>query len=175
MKAYAGKYKISGLGIVVEYKLEDGVLIFSVEGQPDAEIKPESDSVFNYPDLEASVKFLDDESGKVINAVHSQGGGEFELIPIEPYDPSVEELEAFTGKFYSKELETFYTLEIKDSTLMLLIRNTKEITLSPLEENSFKGDVFFISEMEFLRDDSGQVNAFKVSNGRTRNIHFKKI
>ena len=81
----------------------------------------------------------------------------------------------FEGKYLSKELETFYSLEVRDSTLMVLIRNTEEIKLSPLDEDSFNGDAFFLTKMDFLRDENGQVKSFTVSNGRTRGILFEKI
>ncbi|MCK5137959.1 MAG: beta-lactamase family protein [Bacteroidales bacterium] len=174
LKAYAGKYKLANLGVVLEYNLKEGVLISSVEGQPDIVMIPESDSVFGYKGVEASVKFNLNNDGKAINAVHSQGGTDYELIPFAPYEPTIDELKALEGRFFCEELETYYTLELQDSTMMLHIKNTKEIKLSPIEENTFKGDVFFISELVILKDDGGEVKAFTVSNGRTRGIYFEK-
>ena len=53
-------------------------------------------------------------------------------------------------------------------------RNLKDITFSPIENDTFKGDVFFMNEVAFIRDPNGEVNAFSVSNGRTKGIYFKK-
>ena len=105
--------------------------------------------------------------------VHS-GGQKFELERVAPYEPTVEELQAFTGKYFSKELETFYTVELHDTTLTLLIRNTEEIELSALKEDNYKGDIYFIGELVFQRDNTGQVNGFTAANGRTRGIVFEK-
>lgn len=175
LEAYAGGYKVAAIGIVLEYTLEDGVLVFSSEGQSNAVMTPKSNAVFAYSGVEATVEFNMDEDGQVTQAVHSQGGTDYILEPVAPYDPSPEQLEAFEGKFLSKELETFYTIEVRDSTLMLLIRNSAEIELSPLAEDSFKGNVFFISVLDFMRDENGKVNAFTVSNGRTRDIFFERF
>ena len=175
LENYAGKYKISAFGMVLEFTLKDGVLIFSAEGQPDAKMIPKSNTLFAYTGVEATVEFTTDETGKVIQAVHSQGGNKFILEPIAPYDPTQEELKALEGKYLSKELETFYTLEVRDSTLLVLIKNTKEIKLSPLDKDSYKGDVFFISEIKFIRDESGVVDGFTVSNGRTKGILFERF
>jgi CubicO group peptidase (beta-lactamase class C family) len=175
LKAYEGKYKLAAIGMVFKYTLQDGKLIFSAEGQPELEMIPQSDSVFKYKGVEATVKFRLDSKGKVVNAIHYQGGQQLELLPVAPYEPSPEELEAYGGKYYSDELETFYTLQVKDSTLTLHIRNTKDIKLTPVEKDSFRGDVYFIGTMEFQRDDQGNVTGFTVSNGRTRGIRFERI
>lgn len=175
LMAYAGKYKIANLGLVIEFNLKEGILISSMEGQPDITMIPESDAVFVYKGVEASVKFNLDNDGKVINAVHSQGGTDYELIPFAPYEPTIDELKAYEGRYFCEELETFYALELQDSTLILHIKNTKEIKLSPIEEDTFKGDIFFISEVMFLKNEDGNVKAFTVSNGRTKGIYFEKI
>lgn len=39
---------------------------------------------------------------------------------------------ALVDVFFSDELQTFYVLEVKDSTLTLLIRNTEDIKLNPV-------------------------------------------
>ena len=92
-----------------------------------------------------------------------------------PYEPSVEELKEFEGRYYSNELQTFYTLEVKDSTLMLMIGDTEDIGLDPVDEDNFTGDFFFIGQMNFMRNDRGEVTGFTVSNGPTRGIRFERI
>ncbi len=123
--------------------------------------------------VEASVEFTLDENGKVTGAVHSQGGTDYEMSPLSPYKPLVEELKPYEGRYFSPELEVFYTLEIQDTTLVLKIRNTPDIELSAIEEDVYKGDVFFIGELQFMRDQRGAVNGFEVSNGRTKGIRFE--
>ena len=174
LQTYAGKYLLAGMGAVLEYEVVDGRLRMSTEGQPEIYLDPLSESEFTYEGVEASVEFLRNDQGEVSGAVHTQGGQKFELERVPPYEPTVEELQALTGKFFSKELETFYTLEMRDTTLTLLIRNTKEIELSALKEDNFKGDIYFIGELVFQRDASGQVTGFTAANGRTRGIWFEK-
>jgi len=55
------------------------------------------------------------------------------------------------------------------------IRNTPDIKLSAIEEDVHQGDVFFIGEVKFIRDEKGNVGSFTVSNGRTRGIRFDRI
>ncbi len=175
LQAYAGEYLVPGMGAKLEFKLVDGVLKLSMEGQPEAYLIPLSTSEFRYEGIVATIEFKTDEQGEVTGAVHSQGGQKFQLERVAPYEATVEELQALTGKFFSKELETFYTLEVRDTTLVLLIRNTKEIELSAVKEDTYKGDIYFIGELLFQRDKSGQVTGFSAANGRTRGIVFEKF
>jgi len=174
LEAYAGEYLLSAMGIKLEYKLDNGVLIFSTEGQPNASLIPLSTTEFRYEGVDATIEFKTDGQEEVTGAVHSQGGQKFELERLAPYMATIEDLQELTGTFYSKELATFYTLEVRDTTLVLLIRNTKEIELSSLKEDSYKGDIYFIGEVVFQRDTRGHVNGIYVSNGRTRGIEFVK-
>ena len=174
LEAYAGEYLLTGMGVKLTYEVVDGRLKMSMEGQPEVYLNPLSETEFKYEDVEATIAFKSNEQKEVIGAVHSQGGQKYELERVAPYAPTVEELQALTGKFFSKELETFYTLEVRDTTLFLLIRNTKEIELSAVKEDNYKGDIFFIGELVFQRDNSGQVIGFTAANGRTRGIEFVK-
>jgi len=174
LQSFAGKYILSAMGAELVYEVVDGRLKMSMEGQPEIFLDPISQTEFSYDGVEATIEFLRNEQGEVSGAVHSQGGQKFELERVAPYDPTLEELQALTGKYFSKELETFYTLELRDTTLTLLIRNTEEIELSALKEDSYKGNIYFIGELVFQRDDRGQVTGFTAANGRTRGIVFEK-
>ena len=174
LATYAGKYKVTSLGVVFEFSLQDGKLIFSMEGQPDMELLPRSDSVFDFKGVDATVTFQLDDDGKANHAHFTQGSAELELLRLAPYEPVLADLEALEGSYFSKELETFYTLEVKDTVLTLLIKNTDDIGLKPMEEDVFQGDVFFIGELAFVRDPTGNIQGFTVSNGRTKGIYFKK-
>ena len=172
LEAYAGEYLLRGMGMKLSYEVVEGRLRMSMEGQPEVFLTPLSETEFKYEDVEATIEFKSNEQGEVSGAVHSQGGQKFELQRVAPYSPTVEELQALSGKYFSRELETFYTLEVRDTTLMLLIRNTKEIKLSAVKEDLFKGDIFFIGELAFQRDQNGQLTGFTAANGRTRGIGF---
>jgi len=175
LRAYEGKYKAASIGIIMQYTFREGKLIFSAEGQPDLELVPRSESVFDYQGVEATVRFNLDSRGKVVDAVHTQAGTMYHLVPMETHEYSADELKSFEGRYYSEELGTFYTLEVKNGTLTLLIRNTEDIELKPMDTDSFSGDAFFISEVNFLRDTGGIITGFMVSNGRTRGIWFGRI
>lgn len=174
LQDYAGKYLLTGMGLEIEFKLVDGELKANIEGQPEATMIPLSQSEFRYEDSDASIEFIRKEEAEVTGAVHSQGGQQFQLERVAPYKATLEDLQELTGKYFSPELETFYTLEMQDTTLMLLIRNTDEIELSAIAKDKYKGNIYFIGELVFQRDEQGQLTGFSASNGRTKGIRFEK-
>ena len=174
LEAYAGKYLITSMGFELEYKLRDGQLYISIEGQPEDKLVPQSDSVFIIPDADVSIEFNVDGQGKVSSVVLSQGGADYEMFPYEPFKPEPSELKAYEGRYFSPELDMIYTLEARDTTLLLKLRNTKDVELSAIEVDSYRGDVFFISQVDFQRDGAGKVTSFTVSNGRTKGVRFEK-
>jgi hypothetical protein len=96
------------------------------------------------------------------------------MFPYEPFKPEPSELKAYEGRYFSPELDMIYTLEARDTTLLLKLRNTKDVELSAIEKDSYRGDVFFISQVDFQRDGAGKVASFTVSNGRTKGVRFEK-
>lgn len=174
MEKYVGKYKAEAIGLIIEYKLEEGELIAYPVGQSSLKLTPTAEHVFKYNTIEATVTFNLDANNESKTAIHVQGGSDIELIRIPDFDPSLEELELYTGKYYCDELETFYTLKVKDSSLIAEHRNLKDIKLSATENDTFSGDIYFMSEVAFKKDQNGNVEAFTVSNGRTKGIYFSK-
>lgn len=171
LETYAGKYKFEGASFTIEYKLEDGQLVAYPMGQESRPIHASNDTTFDYDGIEASIIFHVSENGEVNSATHIQGGKN-KLNKLEPYDPSLEDLQAFVGKYYSEELETFYNLEIEEDQLIARHVNMKAIKLEPVEADQFAGSVFFFGEVKFARDAQQQVTGFQVSNGRTSGMAF---
>jgi hypothetical protein len=81
-------------------------------------------------------------------------------------------LSDFTGRFYSPELETFYTLDIKNDTLVAHHQRHNDMKLSPYKKDGFSTG--FLGNLEFIRNAKGAVIAMKASNGRVRNLVFNK-
>ena len=175
LQSYAGDYVLKGIGFVLTFSFKDDVLKLTTEGQPETRMIPLSQTNFEYDGIPASIEFTIDEQGKVIGAVHTQGGNEIECERVPPYDPGPDVLLEYQGRYLSKELETFYTLELRDTTLVVLIRNTEPVKLDALKVDLYKGDVFFLNEVKFQRNEAGAVTGFEASNGRTKGIRFERF
>jgi CubicO group peptidase (beta-lactamase class C family) len=174
LTTYVGKFKLESLGMIMEYSLEEGSLMSKVSGQSDLNLTAITDSTFTYNGIEATALFKKDATGIVNRVIHTQGGQDYELERLPSYEANLDELTEYSGKYFSEELETFYTIKLKDSTLIAVLRNFEDIELSTAEKDNFSADVFFIQEMVFKRNGQGTINGFEISNGRTKGVSFEK-
>jgi hypothetical protein len=69
---FAGRYDYRGAILTVTR--EDNRLFAQLNGQPRFEIYPKSTNTFFWKVVEAQVTFVKDDNGKVIKAIHQQGG-----------------------------------------------------------------------------------------------------
>jgi CubicO group peptidase (beta-lactamase class C family) len=88
-----------------------------------------------------------------------------------PFDPSSVELADYTGKFYSPELETLYTFEVVNDTLVSHHQRHDDMKLRALKPDVF--GVNILGDLAFYREN-GKVAGFRASNGRVRNLKFIK-
>jgi len=174
LEKYVGKYKSESVSMIIEYKLEDGVLVAYPSGQSSLNLVPTSENAFDYSGIEASVVFESDDNGDYNLSTHTQGGTDLEFKRMAPFNSTFESLGDYTGRYFSEELETFYSLTVKDSMLTAMHRNMEDITLFPTAWDVFDGDVNFIGEVAFKRDAKGDVYALTISNGRTQGILFER-
>jgi CubicO group peptidase (beta-lactamase class C family) len=94
--------------------------------------------------------------------------------PEVPFDPKQVKLTEYTGKFYSSELETFYELELKNDTLIAHHSRHDDFRLTPTKTDGFRSDVWWMGDIEFIRDAAKRVTGMKASNGRVVNLKFVK-
>jgi CubicO group peptidase (beta-lactamase class C family) len=89
-----------------------------------------------------------------------------------PFDPKTVVLADFTGRYYSDELETRYTFDIRNDTLTSHHQRHNDFKLQATAADTFSME--FLGTLAFTRDAKGKVNGFKASNGRVRNLVFRK-
>jgi CubicO group peptidase (beta-lactamase class C family) len=171
LEAIAGAWMISG-ALRIEYTVEDGKLFAQATNQPKFELSPTSDSTFSFVGVPAAVTFHWESDGTVSRATHHQG-------PDSPMERSVEEdwdeerLAEYTGRYYSEELETFYTLRLDEGKLHASSRRVESFPVNHVTEETFAGAWFF-AQMEFYRDPVGHISGFTVGNGRTTGVWFQR-
>jgi CubicO group peptidase (beta-lactamase class C family) len=79
---YVGKYDY-GQGRLMAITREQTRLYAQLPGQPRFEIFPKADGEFFWKAVRAEVAFVQDAAGKVVKAVHRQGGGTLEAPRVE--------------------------------------------------------------------------------------------
>lgn len=83
----------------------------------------------------------------------------------------------FTGKYYSPELETIYTIALKDETLKLIHVHHGEADLKVVNKDRLQAprSWWFVGNIDIVRSDNGSITGLKMSNGRVENLWFKKL
>ena len=143
-------------------------------GQPYA-MTPKSEKEFFIASLDASILFERNNDNIVSQMVLKQGGRTVIAPRIAEFDPSKADLNSYTGTFYSPELETRYTLTVKENKLVATHIRLGQIELTPSSKDTFSGSAWYFGNVEFTRNASGEVNGFKASSGRVRNVKFEKV
>jgi CubicO group peptidase (beta-lactamase class C family) len=85
-----------------------------------------------------------------------------------------EGMEQYTGAYWSDEVETLYTVRLKDGKLFAEHVHHGEIGLTPAGQDAFRSSTWFMPEVKFLRDGSGKVTAMTLGGNRLSGIRFTK-
>lgn len=161
-------------GFILSFFMEDDKLYTQATGQQKIEIIATSDSTFRLTLVEAAVTFHRDAEGKV-NALtlHQNGNHKAKRVLEEPWKPTESDITAYSGSYFSSELQAFYTVEQSGDELVLKHRRMQDLPLQAIEKDKF-ASIFPITEVTFVRDAQGSVTGFLASNGRARGILFEK-
>lgn len=172
---FAGRYALDAAPQFIMTFMREGDQLFTqATGQPKFEIFPISDSTFKLTVVEASMTFHRESDGTVKSmTLHQNGNNRATRLEDDPQKLTIDEQAAFAGRYFSEELETFYTVVASDSGLVLSQRRLGDIKLAPSKVDVF-GSGFPVGEIAFTRDEEQRVNGFTVSNGRTRGVRFDK-
>jgi len=202
----AGSYSLDPApNMVARFWREDGTYYGQLTGQPPLEIRPTSPNSFEFLAVEARIAFEDGEpapgvtlfqNGQEIHATR-QDAEEGE----EKWAPDSKELEAFVGRYFSGEVETFYEIVLVhpgeagregpatrvistnvtldsddegDAEPYLELRQMRmgEMRLTPTEKDTFSVGAI---TLEFQRDRHGAVSAVYFDVGRSRDVRAERI
>lgn len=86
--------------------------------------------------------------------------------------PSPAQLAAYAGSYWSDELESRVTIEVRDTALVVKRRPADQTTLRATFSDAFQGPG--LGTVVFSRDSRGRVNGFGIWAGRVRNVRFTK-
>ena len=84
-----------------------------------------------------------------------------------------EQLTEFKGNYYTEELDTTYTIDVRGDQLVAQHIRHDDILLT-YTDGHFVGDAWFFPEVHFTRDGTKRVTGFRLTGGRVRNLHFQK-
>ena len=86
------------------------------------------------------------------------------------FDPK--DLDQYPGTYWSDELETQYTIVLRDGKLVADHAHHGEIALTPVAKDQFRGAAWFMPDVRFVRDAGGKVTALTMGGNRVAGIRF---
>ncbi len=171
-----GRYAMEDMpSFVMEFSREGDTLFTQATGQGRVQIYASSDSTFYLTIVDAGFTFHRNENGEIdAMTLHQNGDHRAKRIFEPKWVPSEEELEMYQGRYFSEELETFYTIvAIEDGSLVLRHRRFDDIPLRAEAKDDYTGS-FPITGLRFIRDEDDKVTGFRASSGRSFGIIFEK-
>ncbi|NAS31086.1 serine hydrolase [Flavobacteriaceae bacterium R38] len=172
LERFTGKYWEPEEWYTRNIIIENDSLVYSRPGGNDTKLAPISENEFKM--------IGDSENVSVIFNKNNQGEDRMQVIindrdPINFYAYNPVNLKEYTGSYYSEELETSYSLAIKNGKLIIQHLRLKGVELKPIKNNLFISDNRNFNQVEFIRNKAGDVTAFSVSNSGVEGLKFNKI
>lgn len=173
---YVGEYRFDIAPDVVMTIYRDGDRYLSrVTGQSAVEIYPSSDSTFFLRVVEAGLTFDRDASGEAVQVTIHQGGNDVIARRITRPTITTEELDRYTGSWYSPELDRHYLITREGESLHGTFGDNPAATLDSHGDHVFSAGTPFPHRITFATDDSGTVTAMRLSYGRAKGILFERV
>jgi CubicO group peptidase (beta-lactamase class C family) len=130
------------------------------------------------PETHVEFRLAADSSVAGLKTITSSG--EYSYDHVETVAPTPEELAQYAGRYYSPELDIYWTLEAGDDHLIARRRKYVDSKLKPLFADAFSDDWTPLMGYPttylalFERDDQGTITGLRVSGTRVRNLRFIK-
>jgi CubicO group peptidase (beta-lactamase class C family) len=105
----------------------------------------------------------------------SQQGTEILVRKLDDEKPGVDVLKAYTGTYYNSETESKYRILIKDDMLVLSHSKYKDVSLNYLLNDQFSCTNWWMSNINFNRNNKGSITGFEVNQGRVLGLKFEKL
>lgn len=169
LKKYAGVYREPLTDAVVRVELDKDNKTLRIGGRLAV---PVSATAFSAPDGSRQAVFEGGTAGSPLRMRDSDGRSKprlWEAVP--PFAPRAEELEAFTGTYYSEEIDTTYTMSVEGGNLKVRFRPAQRFELTPAYQDAFESEGYVI---RFTRDGLGAVTGFQAYAGRVRHLRFSR-
>ena len=169
-KDYVGSYDY-GSPVIMQITLDNGQVYAQLAGQPKYPIYPLDESTFFWKVVDAEVTFERDKDGKVVAAVHRQGGTESRNLKTDDnqfVSLSIQELEKYAG-FYDYG-GAIMEVTLTKNALLAQLTGQPKLRILPTAKHTFKWAVVD-AKIEFIVDENGKVSGGKhTQGGKTLNV-----
>lgn len=174
LSTYVGDFELRP-GFTIKITESNGKLSALATGQSVVALTPLSTTEFEVVGVEAKVEFIPNGGENIKLFKLHQGGQIMEAPRLKEFDKTSVNLSDFSGDFHSEELSTTYNFTVVDGNLVAKHTRLSDFKLNPIKKDIFNGEAWFFGQIEFIRDSNNIITGCKVSNGRVRNLYFKKL
>jgi hypothetical protein len=145
------------------------------------DLVPLSENLFYFEvEPQTRVEFTPASNGQGMGMKTTSGAQECKYERVEAASPTPEILRQYQRRYYSPELDIYWTIEAGEDHLVGKRRKYMDSTLAPVFADAFSDDwgplmgystTYFIL---FERDEGGEVKGLRVSGTRVSNLRFNK-
>jgi CubicO group peptidase (beta-lactamase class C family) len=168
---FAGAYRVGDMRIEVTQK--EGKLLGGPAGASPQELKPMSANRFFAEQNQNEIEFTPQAGGGM--AVKLSGpGGTLEGQRHDFRPPDAKEVPQYAGRYWSEELETQYTIVVRDGKLIADHAHYGEISLRGLDRDEFQTSMWFMPKVRFTRNSAGTIDGMVAGGGRVSGIRFER-
>ena len=171
LERYVGRYS-GGSGRVISIARNGDHLEGDLSAGSMQMLTPTGEHEFFVAETKARVMFAKLDSGKAAQYTLEIDGERRVYQRLEAADEVPPNLPDYTGQYRSQELETSWSIQVKEGKLVLQDRRQGEIPLRPVARDRFSGSN--LGSLQFERDTGGKVTGVKVTTGRVRNLRFDR-
>jgi CubicO group peptidase (beta-lactamase class C family) len=156
----------------IRFEFKDGKLTANVG--PGFQLMPVSKDRFQVVGAPIQVAFEGVSNGHpqrmLVFAEGEKGPIAYEYL--ESAKPTPAQLAEYAGNYYSDELDTRYTVVLKDDTLVIRRRKFEDTALTPTFTDAFSNSD--LGGLRFIRDSEKRISGFELNAGRVRHLQFSK-
>ena len=166
LEKFAGIWKNDVTRNVNRITVEKGEL--KLNGGP---LVPIADGSFRLG--ERIVKFADGKgSGPMTAELNNTDGSVTKLTHVSPWSPTIADLEAFAGDWYSEEAQATFKFAVEGSNAFIVQRPAIKLPLRPLYNDHFATEGFIVW---VTRDSSGKIIKLHAGGPRLRDMPFERV
>jgi CubicO group peptidase (beta-lactamase class C family) len=155
----------------IEVTQKDGKLLAARGGNAPMELMPISPTRFFLEQAQSELEFTP-KPGNGMGLKITRPGDTIEGERGGASSPDAADLPKYPGRYWSEELETQYTIVLKDGKLSALHAHHGEIALRPTVKDEFRTTTWYMPSVKFTRDGAGAVTGMILGGNRLTGIRF---
>jgi hypothetical protein len=174
---FSGHYWSEDAGLARSIYVREGKLIYSRSENNESILLPisKNEFVMSGAVLDIKFSFKTDKNNKKQMSYHLGNDPPIVFNEYAPVSYTTEELKAFTGRFYSEELDILYKFEIEKGILVTNHIRAYQGKFKPIKPDNFAISDSMFSQIEFIRNEKKEIIGCRASGTLAKGILFEKI